>query len=85
MGRWSFLAHVISPPTPPLSLTIPLIPLHVSLVMVSFSKVVLDVLFNLIPPTDHMLEGGWGTGEGTEICSASCTCLGLDLPIYRQT
>ena len=28
---------------------------------------------------------GVGDRRGTEICSASCTCLGLDLPIYRQT
>ena len=64
----------------------PFIPLHVSFWgwFHFSSKVVLDVLFNLIPPTDHMLEGG-GDRRGTEICSASCTCLGLDLPIYRQT
>ena len=41
------------------------IPLHVSFWWWFHfsSKVVFDVLFNLIPPTDHMLEARWETGE----------------------
>ena len=87
-GRWSFLVHIISPPTPPLSSTTP--PLFHCMFpfgdgFISPPRLSLMFFLTSFLPQTICWRGGGADRRGTEICSASCTCLGLDLPIYRQT